>query len=91
MGLLHYMKASGLQPDLFAYSVTADLYRWLGKWRRALDLLESMHQDDGIQPDLVIYTTVMAACGEAGHWEETWTLFKVCMAKRAQTEARFLL
>ena len=80
----------GVKPDLVAYNVTANLHRRSGDWMQVLALLEEMKEEaaataaaaaaastslgGGVAPDVVTYSTAMAACGEAGEWEKALEL-----------------
>jgi len=69
----------GLEPDLRAYNVAANLHRRAGDLAEVLKILEDMKQNkssSGIAPDVVTYSTALAACGEAGKWEKALSLLK---------------
>jgi pentatricopeptide repeat protein len=42
-------------------------------WRRALDLLDEM-RENGIAPNDITYSVVIAACGNGGQWERALEL-----------------
>lgn len=75
--ILEEMKADGIEPDGFCYSSAISCCGAEGKWKEALELIETMKKGGPrTRPNRIAYTAAISACGRAGEAEHALSLFQ---------------
>ena len=77
LGILEEMKADGIEPDGFCYSSAISCCGAEGRWKEALDLIDTMKKGGPkTRPNRIAYTAAISACGRAGEAGHALTLFQ---------------
>lgn len=77
LGILEEMKADGIEPDGFCYSSAISCCGAEGRWKEALELIDTMKKGGPrTRPNRISYTAAISACGRAGEAEHALTLFQ---------------
>ncbi|CAM9656050.1 unnamed protein product, partial [Choristocarpus tenellus] len=67
------MVSLGIEPDVLCYAVAARCCRYVGNWKRALQLLDTtLH--NGLLPNRWTFQAVAKACLEDGQHRALWDL-----------------
>lgn len=76
--LLEQMRLDGIDPDGFSYSSAISCCGSEGRWKEALQLIETMEKGGPkTRPNKVAYTAAIVSCGRAGKVQEAMNLFEI--------------
>jgi len=73
--ILEMMKADGIKPDAFSYSNVISACGFAGRWREAMELIQTQRADPRVRPNIVSYTSAISACARSGRFVEAEELF----------------
>jgi pentatricopeptide repeat protein len=77
MDLLEEMKRNKIWPDIYTYSSIMSCLASSGKYREALDLIQTMRNGPlRVHPNKITYTAAISACARAGAYEDAIKLFE---------------
>lgn len=73
--LMDEMKIGGLSPNNRSWSILIDIYGSTGNVEGSVQALKAM-RDNGIEPDVIAYTTAIKACVRNKHIKLAFSLFE---------------
>jgi pentatricopeptide repeat protein len=74
--LIEQIKAEGMKPDGFSYSAAISCCGSGGRWKEALEIIETMQKGGPkMRPNKIAYTAAISACGRSGKYKEALKLF----------------
>jgi pentatricopeptide repeat protein len=77
LAILADMRSDGIEPDGFCYSSAISCCGAEGRWKEALDLMETMKRGGPrTRPNRIAYTAAISACGKAGKADQALELFQ---------------
>jgi pentatricopeptide repeat protein len=75
--ILDDMRSNGIEPDGFCYSSAISCCGAEGRWKEALDLIDTMKRGGPrTRPNRIAYTAAIGACGKAGKAKQALELFQ---------------
>jgi len=76
LDLLNKMKEDRIAPDVISYSAAINACGSGGRWKEAVQLIQTMKQGGPrVRPNKIAYTAAITACGRSGEWEEALRLY----------------
>ena len=61
-------KAGGVALNTFTFNAAISACAKGGEWQKALDLVDELKQQRGLEPDVITYTAAISACAKGGQW-----------------------
>jgi pentatricopeptide repeat protein len=70
-----------LHPDAISYNAVIGACASAGRWKEALTVLDECYNEQGVEPNIYIYTNAMRACAKGGNTQKALSLLQVVKDK----------